>query len=84
MNEKIKKLAVKLAEVSTNYTGAVILAAGNSTRMGGKINKQLYELNGVPVLAHTLMAYQKCPLIREIVVVTRPTEFNEVLEIAKK
>lgn len=84
MNEKIKKLAVKLAEVSTNYTGAVILAAGNSTRMGGKINKQLYELCGKPVLAHTLLAYQKCPLIKEIVVVTRPTEFDEVFEIAKK
>lgn len=84
MNEKIKSIASALVETATNYTGAVILAAGNSTRMGGKINKQLYELNGIPVLAHTLTAYQKCPLIREIVVVTRPEDFNEVFEIAKK
>ena len=84
MNETLKKLVTAMAEVATNYTGAVILAAGNSTRMGGKINKQLYELNGIPVLAHTLMAYQKCPLIREIVVVTRPQDFNEVFAIAKE
>ena len=84
MNEKVKSIAEKLVETATNYTGAVILAAGNSTRMGGKINKQLFELNGIPVLAHTLMSYQKCPLIREIVVVTRPQDFNEVFEIAKK
>ena len=84
MNEKIKAIASALVETATNHTGAVILAAGNSTRMGGKINKQLYELCGMPVLAHTLLAYQKCPLIKEIVVVTRPSEFEEVLEIAKK
>ena len=84
MNEKIKRIASALVETATNHTGAVILAAGNSTRMGGKINKQLYELCGKPVLAHTLLAYQKCPLIKEIVVVTRPTEFDEVFEIAKK
>ena len=67
-----------------NYTAAIILAAGSSTRMGGGINKQLQPLCGVPVLAHTLLAYQKCPLIREIVVVTRPQDFESVYEIAQQ
>lgn len=58
-------------------TGAVILAAGDSKRMG-TINKLFYRINGVPVLAHSLIAYQKCPLIREIVVVAKPEDFNQI------
>ena len=53
------------------YTTALILAAGSSTRMGKKISKQFLPISGIPVLARTLIAYQKCPLIREIVVVSR-------------
>ena len=83
MSKILKSIANTLAQTATNYTGAVILAAGNSTRMGGKINKQLYELNGKPVLAHTLLAYQKCPLIKEIVVVTRPRDFQAASVLAK-
>ncbi len=84
MSKVLKSIAEPLVQIAANYTGAVILAAGNSTRMGGKINKQLYELGGKPVLAHTLLAYQKCPLINEIVVVTRPDDFYTVFDIAKK
>ena len=65
-------------------TAAVILAAGSSTRMGGKLNKQLYSLNGKPVLAYTLIAYQKSPLIREIVVVTRPEDFDAIYKMRKQ
>ena len=66
-----------------HYTSAVILAAGNSTRMG-KENKQFCYLNGKPVLAHTLLAYQKCPLIREIIVVAKPSDFKKIFSIAKQ
>lgn len=76
--------SVAIRSTQKNYTAAIVLAAGNSTRMGMGINKQLERLCGVPVLAHTLMAYQKCPLIREIVVVTRPQDFEEVYELAKE
>lgn len=73
--KQIAELFIKSAK--KNRTAAIILAAGNSTRMGG-INKQLEPLCGIPVLAHTLMAYQQCALIREIVVVTRPQDFDAV------
>ena len=62
-------------------TAAVILAAGKSTRMGKKQNKQLLTVNGIPVLAHTLMAYQKCPHIRQIVVVARQQDFPAIVEL---
>ncbi|MBQ7336323.1 MAG: 2-C-methyl-D-erythritol 4-phosphate cytidylyltransferase [Clostridia bacterium] len=81
---KIFKIAESLYEWLPNtYTAAVILAAGSSTRMGKAINKQLHRINGVPALAYTMMAYQQCPLIREIVVVTRKEDFEEVYSMAK-
>ena len=61
-------------------TGAVILAAGESKRMG-VINKLFYRINGIPVLAHSLIAYQKCPLISEIVVVAKPEDYSKIQEI---
>ena len=80
--KSIAELLLRTAK--KNYTAAIIVAAGNSTRMGNNINKQLEPLCGIPVLAHTLMAYQKCMLIREIVVVTRPQDFNAVYELRAK
>ncbi|MCD7838686.1 MAG: 2-C-methyl-D-erythritol 4-phosphate cytidylyltransferase [Clostridiales bacterium] len=52
------------------YCAAVVPAAGNASRMQG-IDKILTDLGGMPVLARTLLALQECPLIDEIVVVTR-------------
>ena len=49
--------------------GAVVPAAGSSTRMGQ--DKVLLPLDGVPVILRTLQALDVCPLIDEIVVVTR-------------
>ena len=49
---------------------AVVAAAGNSTRMGGT-DKIMAELDGTPVIGHTLMALEQCPLLSEIIVVTR-------------
>ena len=59
-------------------TAAVIVAAGNSVRMGGGTSKQLLELCGIPVLAHTLKAFQHSRMIDEIVVVTRPEDRTTV------
>ena len=51
---------------------AIILAAGSSTRMG--TNKLLLPLGDLPVLAHTLLAFEQCPLIDEIIVVCREAD----------
>ena len=64
-------------------TAAVILAAGDSKRMGN-INKLFYQVGGIPVLAHTLIAYQKAPLIHEIVVVAKPEDFGKIQELKRK
>ena len=51
--------------------GAVIVAAGSASRMGG-IDKVMAELGNEPMVARTIRAFQRCDAISEIVVVTRP------------
>lgn len=53
------------------YCGAVIVAAGTASRMGG-IDKVMAPLGGVPVIARTVNAFESSDFIQEIVVVTRP------------
>ena len=50
--------------------GAVIVAAGSDSRMGG-IDKVMAELKGEPMILRTVRAFQQSDAIREIVVVTR-------------
>ena len=52
------------------YCGAVIVAAGNASRMGG-IDKVMAELGGEPMILRTVRAFQECDPIKEIVIVTR-------------
>lgn len=52
------------------YCGAVIVAAGSASRMGG-IDKVMAPLGGEPMIVKTARAFQNCDAIREIVIVTR-------------
>ena len=52
------------------YCGAVIVAAGTASRMGG-IDKVMAQLDGEPMIVRTVRTFQNCGAIREIVVVTR-------------
>ena len=61
---------------------AVIVAAGSSRRMNNK-NKLMLPLDGVPVLARTLSAFQKCAAVRDIVLVCREQDIMPYTELAK-
>ena len=50
--------------------GAVIVAAGSASRMGG-IDKVMAQLGGEPMIARTARQFQNCDAISEIVIVTR-------------
>lgn len=52
------------------FVSAIIAAGGSSSRMGGG-NKMLAEISGMPVLGHVLTAFDQCPHIDEIIVVSR-------------
>ena len=53
-----------------NYCSAVIVAAGQSSRMKGE-DKILSVLRGKPVIARSIEAFEACEDVDEIVVVTR-------------
>ena len=61
---------------------AVIVAAGSARRMEG-IDKVLAPLGEMPVLVHTLYAFQDCPQVGEIVVVTREDLLVEVSRLCQ-
>lgn len=64
------------------YCGAVIVAAGNASRMEG-IDKALALLGGEPVIVQTVKAFQSCPAIEEIVIVTRQDLLEKMVELTE-
>lgn len=68
--------------MADRFTSAIIVAAGNSTRMGYKLSKQLIPLNGRAAIEYTLKAFQSCPLIDEIIVAARPVDIEDIAHIA--
>lgn len=55
---------------------AIVLAAGQGKRMNSKVQKQYLLIKEKPVLYYTLNAFEKSPLISEIVLVTGKDEME--------
>ena len=77
---KVTRPARKLLKLK--YCGAVIVAAGNASRMEG-IDKVMAELGGEPMLLRTVRTFQTCDAIKEIVVVTRSDLLVQVMGLCK-
>ena len=77
---KVTRPARKLLKLK--YCGAVIVAAGNASRMEG-IDKVMAPLGGEPMLLRTVRTFQNCDAIKEIVVVTRPDLLVKVMGLCK-
>ena len=60
--------------------GAVIVAAGSDSRMGG-IDKVMAPLGGEPMILRTVRTFQNCGAIREIVIVTREDLILPITEL---
>jgi len=59
---------------------AILPAAGMGTRMGGETPKQFLELDGSPILLHTLRRLASCDAITEIILATRADEIQRMEE----
>jgi 2-C-methyl-D-erythritol 4-phosphate cytidylyltransferase len=59
-------------------TIAIIPAGGTGRRMGGEIPKQYLLLAGIPILAHTLSAFQRSPLVDEVILAVPEGDIAEV------
>lgn len=63
---------------------AIIAAAGQGVRMGTKRAKQFLELDGIPVIIHTLTRFEECPDIDEVVVVLPEKDVKRFPALARK
>lgn len=78
---KITKLSKSLRKIlPLQYCGAVIVAAGTASRMGG-IDKVMAPLGGEPMIVRTVRTFQQCDAIREIVIVTREDLLQTIMEL---
>jgi 2-C-methyl-D-erythritol 4-phosphate cytidylyltransferase len=77
-----KVSAVLKTILPLKYCGAVIVAAGSASRMGG-IDKVMAELGGEPMICRTVRAFQNAPAIREIVIVTRPDLIEPITQLCQ-
>ena len=59
-----------------NFTTAIIAAGGSSARFDSVLTKQMTPVCGVPMIVHTLLAFQNCDCIHEIVVCARKSEID--------
>ena len=63
---------------------AIVFAGGVGARMGASVPKQFLELNGKPVLAHTLGLYQDHPMVDGMVLVVAPEYFDDCRALAAR
>ena len=63
--------------------GAVIVAAGSASRMGG-IDKVMAPLGGEPMIVKTVRAFQSCEAIAEIIIVTRQDLVAPIQELCRE
>ena len=67
---------------SNTPTSAILVCAGNASRMGG-INKILMPLGDSTVVGHSMLAFEQSPDIIEIIVVTKEEYFPSVRQAAE-
>lgn len=63
---------------------AILPAAGLGTRMGAETPKQFLELDGTPIILHTLRRIASCPLVTEIFVAARADEIAKLEKLVRK
>lgn len=83
MNKTDIKLQYDVCENNDTAIPVIIVAAGSSTRMKG-INKQFMPILGVPVIARTLMAFERCADISKIILVTSRDSIVDMQLICEK
>lgn len=62
----------------------VLLASGTGSRMGREIPKQFLELEGKPIIIHTLESFAKLPTITEIIIVSAVEHHQLLKDIVSK
>jgi 2-C-methyl-D-erythritol 4-phosphate cytidylyltransferase len=62
---------------------AVVLGAGQGTRMGQPINKIFLPIDGKPVILYALESFERCSLVDEILLVAAAGEEQQLADLAR-
>lgn len=76
--------ALKKIKLRRMYFSAIVLAAGSSTRMGGTVSKQWLDIGGVPAVVRSLIAFDSCKDVKEIILCVKKDELSRYDGIAEK
>lgn len=63
---------------------AIIVAAGSGLRLGAEKPKQFLEIAGKPILIHTLLKFENCAAVDEIILVLPAVEIENFQNLAGK
>jgi 2-C-methyl-D-erythritol 4-phosphate cytidylyltransferase len=63
---------------------AIVVAGGQGTRFGGNRPKQFLEINGIPVIIHTLRRFEQSRQIEQVVVVLPLADVNAFQSLIEK
>lgn len=66
-----------------HQVGVVVVAAGESRRMGG-VDKIFAPLLGMPLIAHTVELFELSALVQELVLVLSPSRVDEGVALAQE
>lgn len=85
----LKKIAGVLRAISgsphpKNFTSAIIAAGGSSVRFEAALTKQMTPVCGIPLIVHTLLAFENTECIHEIIVCAKRSEIDYYEELVKK
>ena len=79
----LENLSQKTAKIfkkkKNSICSVVIVAAGNSSRMGQ--DKTLMELGGIPVIVRTVKAFDDVESVGEIILVTKQSSIEELADV---
>lgn len=71
-------------ELKNYFNSAIIVAAGIGSRMNSDVTKQLMTVGDMPIVVRTIMQFENCKDINEIIIVTRKEEFEQIKAFIKQ
>lgn len=77
------KLNYSICDEKSGGIPVIVVAAGSSVRMGG-IDKQFANVAGIPVIARTLLCFERSDDISKIILVTKEQSVKDIQLIAEK
>jgi 2-C-methyl-D-erythritol 4-phosphate cytidylyltransferase len=68
---------------SSKRVVAVILGAGQGTRVGYRVNKVFLPINGKPIIMYAVETFERCRAINEIILVAAAGEEEQMMKLAR-